>query len=171
MTTMTDVLINTKGEIKLCDFGLSKELDLIRSVADTYVGSMLYMSPERLDPKGFPHADRCQGDVWGLALTVAEVALGRFPLVQDEKKLSTMRELECVLMTLQASSPVLPSMPALESLLGDCIKTDPAQRATISALLERPCLQDVSRDPLLLWLRAAGYQDELLEAPTATESS
>jgi mitogen-activated protein kinase kinase len=38
----SNVLCNSKGEIKICDFGVSGEL--INSVADTFVGTSTYMS-------------------------------------------------------------------------------------------------------------------------------
>lgn len=37
----TNVLINTKGEIKLCDFGVSGQL--IQSMANTHIGCQSYM--------------------------------------------------------------------------------------------------------------------------------
>lgn len=38
----SNVLINTKGEIKLCDFGVSGQL--IDSMLDSFVGTRSYMS-------------------------------------------------------------------------------------------------------------------------------
>ena len=38
----SNVLLNSAGEIKICDFGVSGEL--INSVADTFVGTSTYMS-------------------------------------------------------------------------------------------------------------------------------
>jgi mitogen-activated protein kinase kinase len=35
-------LFNSKGQIKICDFGVSGEL--INSIADTFVGTSTYMS-------------------------------------------------------------------------------------------------------------------------------
>jgi serine/threonine protein kinase len=38
--------VNSAGEIKICDFGVSGQL--IDSMANSFVGTRSYMSPERL---------------------------------------------------------------------------------------------------------------------------
>lgn len=38
----SNILCNSRGEIKICDFGVSGEL--INSIADTFVGTSTYMS-------------------------------------------------------------------------------------------------------------------------------
>ena len=42
----SNILVNSAGEIKICDFGVSGKL--IDSMANTFVGTRSYMSPERL---------------------------------------------------------------------------------------------------------------------------
>ena len=42
----SNILVNSRGEIKICDFGVSGQL--IDSMANTFVGTRSYMSPERL---------------------------------------------------------------------------------------------------------------------------
>lgn len=73
----SNVLVNSKGQFKLCDFGVSREM--INSIADTFVGTSTYMSPERI--QGAPYT--VKGDVWSLGLTLYELASGRFPFVND----------------------------------------------------------------------------------------
>lgn len=41
-----NVLMNMKGEVRLCDFGVSGELK--NSLANSFVGTCSYMGPERL---------------------------------------------------------------------------------------------------------------------------
>jgi predicted unusual protein kinase regulating ubiquinone biosynthesis (AarF/ABC1/UbiB family) len=41
----SNILLNSAGQIKICDFGVSGEL--INSVADTFVGTSTYMSVSR----------------------------------------------------------------------------------------------------------------------------
>ena len=42
----SNILANTAGDIKICDFGVSGEL--INSIANTFVGTSTYMSVSRL---------------------------------------------------------------------------------------------------------------------------
>ena len=42
----SNILVNSEGEIKICDFGVSGQL--IDSMANSFVGTRSYMSPERL---------------------------------------------------------------------------------------------------------------------------
>ncbi|KAM6491321.1 ste7-like protein [Amanita muscaria] len=69
----SNILCNSQGEIKLCDFGVSGEL--INSIAHTFVGTSIYMSPERI--RGAQYS--IKSDVWSLGITLIELANGRFP--------------------------------------------------------------------------------------------
>ena len=47
----SNILVNSQGEIKICDFGVSGQL--IDSMANSFVGTRSYMSPERLQVSYF----------------------------------------------------------------------------------------------------------------------
>lgn len=70
----SNILVNSRGEIKLCDFGVSGQL--IDSMANTFVGTRSYMSPERL--QGAPYS--VLSDIWSLGLSLIEMAMGRYPI-------------------------------------------------------------------------------------------
>ncbi|GAA6050856.1 hypothetical protein JCM3770_005741 [Rhodotorula araucariae] len=76
----SNILLNSAGQIKICDFGVSGEL--INSVADTFVGTSTYMSPERIS--GDPYT--VKSDVWSLGITLVELAIGRFPFSSSEEE-------------------------------------------------------------------------------------
>ncbi|KAL3071642.1 hypothetical protein niasHS_016317 [Heterodera schachtii] len=69
----SNFLVNSSGQIKLADFGVSKQM--AQSVAWSYVGTKVYMAPERLGGDVYSVAS----DVWSLGISLAEMALGRFP--------------------------------------------------------------------------------------------
>ena len=43
-----NILLNSSGEVKISDFGLSAELDSTKEMCATFIGTHAYMSPERL---------------------------------------------------------------------------------------------------------------------------
>lgn len=81
----TNVLVNTRGQIKICDFGVSG--NLVASIAKTNIGCQSYMAPERISSGGMAQAGAnagggtysVQSDIWSLGLTIIECALGRYP--------------------------------------------------------------------------------------------
>lgn len=102
----SNILVNSSGQIKLCDFGVSGEL--INSIANTFVGTSTYMSVRcslaSLTSLGFrlltpprqpPQPERIQGapytvksDVWSLGISLIELALGRFPFAGESRLLA-----------------------------------------------------------------------------------
>ncbi|XP_039257658.1 dual specificity mitogen-activated protein kinase kinase 1-like [Styela clava] len=76
----SNILVNSRGEIKLCDFGVSGQL--IDSMANTFVGTRSYMSPERL--QGAPYS--VLSDIWSLGLSLIEMAMGRYPIPPPTKR-------------------------------------------------------------------------------------
>ncbi|KAJ3729310.1 ste7-like protein [Lentinula raphanica] len=84
----SNMLCNSKGEIKICDFGVSGEL--INSIADTFVGTSTYMSPERIQGAQYT----VKSDVWSLGISLIELALGRFPFADSESDDSDLSDFE-----------------------------------------------------------------------------
>nr|XP_044990632.1 dual specificity mitogen-activated protein kinase kinase 2 isoform X1 [Jaculus jaculus] len=70
----SNILVNSRGEIKLCDFGVSGQL--IDSMANSFVGTRSYMSPERLQGTHYS----VQSDIWSMGLSLVELAIGRYPI-------------------------------------------------------------------------------------------
>ncbi|KAJ4475672.1 kinase-like domain-containing protein [Lentinula aciculospora] len=74
----SNILLNSEGQVKLCDFGVSGELE--NSVAKTFVGTSVYMSPERIQGSDYS----IKSDVWSLGITLIELAHGCFPFSDTE---------------------------------------------------------------------------------------
>lgn len=70
----SNILVNSRGEIKLCDFGVSGQL--IDSMANSFVGTRSYMAPERLQGTHYS----VQSDIWSMGLSLVELAIGRYPI-------------------------------------------------------------------------------------------
>ena len=69
----SNLLLGARGAVKIADFGVASADN--NKVHMTGVGSMPYMSPERI--KSQPYSASC--DVWSAGLTVAEMAIGEYP--------------------------------------------------------------------------------------------
>ncbi|CAD5228885.1 unnamed protein product [Bursaphelenchus okinawaensis] len=70
----SNMLVNSRGEIKLCDFGVS--CMLIDSMANSFVGTRSYMAPERLTGTRYS----IRSDIWSFGLSLVELSIGRYPI-------------------------------------------------------------------------------------------
>ncbi|MGH0167716.1 UNVERIFIED_CONTAM: hypothetical protein FKN15_052890 [Acipenser sinensis] len=62
----SNMLVNTRGQVKLCDFGVSTQL--VNSIAKTYVGTNAYMAPERISGEQYG----IHSDMWSLGISFME---------------------------------------------------------------------------------------------------
>ncbi|EPZ33572.1 Protein kinase, catalytic domain-containing protein [Rozella allomycis CSF55] len=69
----SNILFNSFGQVKICDFGVSRQLT--NSIANSFVGTSSYMAPERIQGTDYT----VHSDVWSLGLTIIELATGKFP--------------------------------------------------------------------------------------------
>jgi mitogen-activated protein kinase kinase len=142
----SNVLVNSRGNIKLCDFGVSSELE--GSVADTFVGTGTYMAPERIQGAQYT----VKSDVWSVGLTLMELAVGKFPFTKDEADHDDddaggpQGILDLLQQIVHEPSPMLPESDAFPRILHDivekCLLKDPARRPTPQELY-------VGRSPVL----------------------
>lgn len=77
----TNILANSNGQVKICDFGVSG--NLVASIAKTNIGCQSYMAPERISGGGMMAGANgtysVQSDIWSLGLTIIECAMGKYP--------------------------------------------------------------------------------------------
>lgn len=184
-----NILVNSGGEIKLCDFGVSGEL--INSIADTFVGTSTYMSPERIQGDQYT----IKSDVWSLGVTMVELAHGRFPFaddaeseeaptaryggvntvttadpggrrraaVQEEQPMSILELLQHIVF--EPPPRLNPHWNFPESMVhfvNACLSKDPTQRPTPMDLRHHPFVRQAHAYPLDLvgWVRGLKLPDE-----------
>jgi len=147
----SNILVNSKGNIKLCDFGVSSELE--GSIAETFVGTGTYMAPERI--QGSPYT--VKSDVWSVGLTLMELAIGKFPFAgsgdDDEEAGGPQGILDLLQQIVLEPSPKLPKSDAFPSILEDmiakCLMKDPKDRPTPKELYDHDAfLQAAKRTPV-----------------------
>uniref|UniRef100_A0AC35TV94 Protein kinase domain-containing protein n=1 Tax=Rhabditophanes sp. KR3021 TaxID=114890 RepID=A0AC35TV94_9BILA len=77
----SNILLNKKGDVKICDFGISGHLT--ESVAKTVqAGCKPYMAPERIQDGDSKSAYDVRADVWSLGISCVEICNGYHPYSQ-----------------------------------------------------------------------------------------
>ena len=71
----SNLLLNSKGQIKIADFGVSGKMLHTNDSKSSWVGTLMYMSPERFRGEHY----NANTDIWSLGLTIMECALGYYP--------------------------------------------------------------------------------------------
>ncbi|KAF2399586.1 Pkinase-domain-containing protein [Trichodelitschia bisporula] len=145
----SNILVNSRGQIKLCDFGVSSELE--GSVAETFVGTGTYMAPERIQGAQYT----IKSDVWSFGLTLMELAIGKFPFASDnaDEPGGPQGILDLLQQIVLEPPPKLPKSDAfplvLEQIVEKCLTKDPALRPTPQDLFEAdPFIQAARRTPV-----------------------
>lgn len=137
------------GAIKISDFGVSSRLSASTSLAESFVGTVTFMAPERLEGKPYSFSS----DIWSLGLILLQLRLGEHPLhakIENEKANSegkfwkllsfyTHDSLEDLLPTYNISE-------SLQSFLRRCLNKDPSQRATVEELMAHPFVTHSAAD-------------------------
>lgn len=118
----SNILMNSSGQIKLADFGVSGQL--VNSVANTFVGTSHYMAPERIQGGKYS----VQSDVWSLGITMMELAIGKFPFPPEGIILPIFDLLQYIV---NEPVPPLPEgqfSPEFQDFTNKCLIKDPSKR-------------------------------------------
>ncbi|KAI0213239.1 Dual specificity mitogen-activated protein kinase kinase 7 [Lamellibrachia satsuma] len=135
----SNILLNERGDIKLCDFGISGRL--VDSKAKTRsAGCAAYMAPERIDPPDPTQPDYdVRADVWSLGVSLVELATGAFPYKNCNN------DFEVLAKVVNDDPPVLPSGSGFSTdfcfLVKQCLIKDHKKRPKYRKLLEYNFIQ------------------------------
>jgi len=126
-----NILVNSKGFVKLTDFGITKQVDAEDSLAGTFVGTMNYMSPERMEGEKYTY----EGDIWSLGIVLHELASGQYPYKETTGFLEMLEQIK------YQDSPILPRgnfSDLLIDFIARCLKKESDQRDSVVSLLAHP---------------------------------
>ncbi|KAK4947330.1 MAP kinase kinase Wis1 [Elasticomyces elasticus] len=148
----TNILVNTRGQVKICDFGVSG--NLVASIAKTNIGCQSYMAPERISGGGIAQVGAgggsysVQSDIWSLGLTIIECALGRYPYPPETYD-NIFSQLSAIV---DGDPPDLPadkfSEAAIDFVRG-CLNKIPRLRPTYTMLLRHGWLAPLMKPPTI----------------------
>lgn len=129
----SNLLIGDDGYVKIGDFGVSKLVQTL-DVSSTYVGTMYFMAPERLEQGAYGF----NSDVWSLGLTVMSTVTGKNPWAPPEE----MNIFQLLGRIAGNCTPTLPDTSAYSAEARDfvkqCLIRDPQERPSTADLLKHP---------------------------------
>jgi hypothetical protein len=67
-----NMLIDAEGRVKISDFGLVKQLDSSQAFSKTFVGTLMFLSPERIAGQPFSYPS----DIWSIGISLIFLATG-----------------------------------------------------------------------------------------------
>ncbi|OAA76586.1 STE20 kinase [Akanthomyces lecanii RCEF 1005] len=139
-----NVLIDSRGNVKITDFGYCAKLTARRSKRHTLVGTTYWMAPEVVKQKRYGY----KVDVWSLGIMAIEMAETEPPYMDVEP----MRALYLIA---TGNTPPLREpqkhSALLKQFLASCLVVDASRRATSTTLLDHE------------FLRSGGSTSELVE--------
>ncbi|KNA12661.1 hypothetical protein SOVF_123560 [Spinacia oleracea] len=133
----SNLLINTNRQVKIADFGVSRILAQTMDPCNSSVGTIAYMSPERINTdlnQGL--YDGYAGDIWSFGVSVLEFYLGRFPF--NVGRQGDWASLMCAIC--MSAPPEAPPTASREfrDFIRCCLQREPARRWTAMRLLNHP---------------------------------
>ncbi len=117
-----NILVDDEGGLKVFDFGLSVELELVKKIRGNRTGTLAYMAPELIKRQ---YTDqRC--DIYALGVTMYEMFAGRRPFLGLDNIARLMQLLNSIA---DPPSVVNPQISAdLERIIVKAIQKDPKER-------------------------------------------
>lgn len=135
----SNLLINHRGEVKITDFGVSAILASTSGLANTFVGTYNYMSPERIIGSNYGY----RSDIWSLGLVLLECATGQFPYSPPQPGEGWGNVYELMETIVDQPAPRAPSdlfSPEFCSFISACIQKEPKDRLSANELMTHPFL-------------------------------
>uniref|UniRef100_A0A5B6YIN9 mitogen-activated protein kinase kinase n=1 Tax=Davidia involucrata TaxID=16924 RepID=A0A5B6YIN9_DAVIN len=133
----SNLLINSRKQVKIADFGVSRILAQTMDPCNSSVGTIAYMSPERINTdlnQGM--YDGYAGDIWSFGVSILEFYLGRFPFAVGRQ--GDWASLMIAICMSQPPAAPLTASREFRDFIGCCLQRDPARRWPAVQLLRHP---------------------------------
>ncbi|ESP00512.1 hypothetical protein LOTGIDRAFT_157785 [Lottia gigantea] len=128
----SNILVNSTGQVKLCDFGVSTQL--VKSIATSFVGTNVYMAPERIQGEEY----NILAEVWSLGVTLFEISTGKLPFSSLTANMTPFELMDCIIMQNPQSLPSDKFSPDFVHFVNLCLQKNLRQRISVDRLLTHP---------------------------------
>ena len=132
---LENILLDKNENVKLCDFGFTREYEGRSSYLQTFCGTVCYSAPEML--KGEKYAGE-KVDVWSLGVILYALLTGELPFDEDDEMATKHKIL--------SSEPKYPdTLPSdAKALIMQLLSKRPLHRPSIADILTTPFLAEYS---------------------------
>ncbi len=128
---LENILLDKNENVKLCDFGFTREYEGKMSYLQTYCGTVCYSAPEML--KGEKYAGE-KVDVWSLGVILFTLLAGELPFDDDNEMVTKHK----ILTEEPNYSSLIP--PDAKALIIQLLSKRPLLRPTLADILANPFL-------------------------------
>ncbi|GJN29431.1 hypothetical protein PR202_gb17657 [Eleusine coracana subsp. coracana] len=122
-----NLLTDRSGRVEVADFGVGSILNRTQDPCHSAVGTMAYMSPERLD-SNITAGGAYNGyaaDIWSFGLTILQLHLGNFPYGEDVGRNGDWAALMVAICYSDAPEPPPTASHLLADFLSGCLQKQP----------------------------------------------
>ncbi|WCJ28517.1 mitogen-activated protein kinase kinase 4 [Euphorbia peplus] len=133
----SNLLIDARKNVKIADFGVSRILAQTMDPCDSSVGTIAYMSPERINTDlNHGQYDGYAGDIWSFGVSILEFYLGRFPFGVGRQ--GDWASLMCAICMSQPPEAPASASREFRDFIACCLQREPARRLSANQLLTHP---------------------------------
>ncbi|KAF1929827.1 kinase-like protein [Didymella exigua CBS 183.55] len=130
---LENILLDKHGDVKLCDFGFTREYEGKSNYLQTWCGTVCYSAPEML--RGEKYAGE-KVDVWSLGIILYALLVGELPFDDDDENVTKAKILK--------EEPAYPDAfpPHAKDLCQALLSKRPILRPTLAEVLQNPWLAE-----------------------------
>lgn len=130
---LENILLDKNGDVKLVDFGFTREYEGKSNYLQTWCGTVCYSAPEML--KGEKYAGE-KVDVWSLGIILYALLVGELPFDDDDEMITKTKILK--------EEPKYPDNfpPQAKELCQSLLSKRPILRPTLADILQNPWLSE-----------------------------
>ena len=130
---LENILLDKNENVKLCDFGFTREYEGKASYLQTFCGTVCYSAPEML--RGEKYAGE-KVDVWSLGVILYALLTGELPFDEDDENATKLK-----ILGNEAQIPERLTAEA-KALIGSLLSKRPLLRPSLSEILAHPFLAE-----------------------------